>query len=291
MVMIRGVLIDLSGTLHVGDAVIPGTLEALARLRADAPDLRVRFLTNTSAKSSPALREQLVNLKILLTDQVQLEDDTDDDKELVTSVLATRHYLQTHQPPLRPYCLMEDTSDLEGHVPLDPPHNCVVVGLAPSKFDYEHMNQAFRILLEHPNGLIAIHRAKYLRDSSDDGLSLGPGGFVTALETASGCAPAMVMGKPSAAFFASAMWDDVSPAHVCMIGDDVVQDLQGAADAGIGTRLLVQTGKYRAGDEINKVPTGVVTETVPSIVEAVEYIFKTNTNSDRAAVKNERASL
>ena len=30
---IRGVLIDLSGTVHVGDKAIPGAVEALARLR------------------------------------------------------------------------------------------------------------------------------------------------------------------------------------------------------------------------------------------------------------------
>lgn len=273
--MIRGVLIDLSGTLHVGDTVLPGALQALDRLRR--ANLRIRFLTNTSAKSSTALRTQLETLGVLKPKQ-------DEDNPLVTSVLATRHYLL--QPPQqedvteknpesshRPLCLMEDTSDLQG-VDLNPPHNCVVVGLAPSQLHYANLNQAFRILLEHPDGLIAIHRANYLRDA-DDKLSLGPGGFVTALETASACRPAKVMGKPSAEFFASALWDDIPGSEVCMIGDDVRQDIQGAAQAGIGMRLLVQTGKYREGDQ-GKVPDGVVTSTVPSIGEAVDYILDSN---------------
>lgn len=272
--MIRGVLIDLSGTIHIGDVLVPGALDALQRLRQ--AQCRIRFLTNTSAKSSTALMAQLTAMGIPLNEK----DDDDNGKQLVTSVLATRHYLQHHNPPLRPLCLMEDTSDFvrgggSSVVDLTPPHNCVVVGLAPSKFDYQHLNQAFRILLEHPQGLIAIHRANYLRDSADGELSLGPGGIVAALETASGCDQAKIMGKPSRSFFASATWDDIPLEQTCMMGDDVVQDIQGAADAGIGTRILVQTGKYRQGDE-TKVPASVVTATVPSIVEAVEYILATH---------------
>lgn len=44
---IRAVLIDLSGTVHIGDDVIPGAVEAIERLRRAGH--RVRFLTNTSA--------------------------------------------------------------------------------------------------------------------------------------------------------------------------------------------------------------------------------------------------
>ena len=44
--MIRGVLVDLSGTLHIDDLVIPGTIAALEKLRS--LDLPVKFLTNTT---------------------------------------------------------------------------------------------------------------------------------------------------------------------------------------------------------------------------------------------------
>jgi HAD superfamily hydrolase (TIGR01458 family) len=185
--------------------------------------------------------------------------------ELVTSVLATRNYLVQHN--LKPLCLMEDTSDLQGVVDLAPPHNCVVVGLAPSKFNYATLNQAFRILLQHPR-LIAIHKANYLRDA-DGELSLGPGGFCTALETAANV-KAVVMGKPSKDFFESTLWDDIPASETCMIGDDVLQDVQGAHDAGIGTSILVKTGKYRPGDEA-KAPKSVVVH--DSIVEAIDFIL------------------
>jgi len=39
---IRGVLIDLSGTVHVGEKAIPGAVEALARLRQSGIPVRRR---------------------------------------------------------------------------------------------------------------------------------------------------------------------------------------------------------------------------------------------------------
>ena len=43
--------------------------------------------------------------------------------------------------------------------------------LAPSLFCYEHLNRAFRILLEHPDNLITVHWSNYLRDANDGGLT------------------------------------------------------------------------------------------------------------------------
>lgn len=73
--------------------------------------------------------------------------------------------------------------------------NAVVIGLAPSKFNYEkvsrisqfreskklmsiQLNEAFRLLSSDPSvSLIAVHKARYFADK-DEKLSMGPGGFV-----------------------------------------------------------------------------------------------------------------
>ena len=39
-----------------------------------------------------------------------------------------------------------------------------------------------------------------------------------------------------------------SPGEMAMVGDDVVSDVEGAIGAGL-RGILVQTGKYRSGDE------------------------------------------
>lgn len=58
-----------------------------------------------------------------------------------------------------------------------------------------------------------------------------------------------------------------------IILQDVVDDVQGALKAGL-KGILVQTGKYKKGDEdkIEPKPTAVV----PSFVEAVEKILDMN---------------
>jgi HAD superfamily hydrolase (TIGR01458 family) len=261
MSTIRGVLIDLSGTIHIGAKAIPGAVKCIERLRHSGR--QIRFLTNTSVKSSDTLLQELRTMGIAI-------DKEEEECLLMTSVLATKKYLI--QNTLKPFCLMEDTSDFDG-VDLAQPHNCVVVGLAPSKFNYKDMNQAYRILLRSPK-LIAIHRANYMQDV-DEELSLGPGGFVTALESAANCT-ACVMGKPSNEFFQSAMWPDIAAEETCMIGDDIVGDIQGAKDAGIGTTILVRTGKYRTGDEEKSAPTAIC----DSIVQAVDYILAMDNNNN-----------
>ena len=47
-----------------------------------------------------------------------------------------------------------------------------MIGLAPSKFNYEHLNEAFRLLLNGAQ-LIGIHKARYYKRK--DGMALGPG--------------------------------------------------------------------------------------------------------------------
>ncbi|XP_015590204.1 haloacid dehalogenase-like hydrolase domain-containing protein 2 [Cephus cinctus] len=249
---IKAVLIDLSGTLHIDSSIIPGAVEALNRLRRT--NLLIKFVTNTTKESKSILYNRLKNLGF------DIKKD-----EIFSSLAAARETIISRQ--LNPQLLldsnaMEDFEDLikEG-IP-----NAVVVGLAPDKFHYEELNKAFRLLLDGAS-LIAIHEGRYYKRS--DGLALGPGAFVKGLEY-SAKVKAEVIGKPTPAFFKAAL-KDIPPEAAIMIGDDVVDDVAGAQ--GIGMRgFLVQTGKYRAGDEnsITPAPSRVCV----SFVEAVEAIIQ-----------------
>lgn len=233
----------------------------------------------------------------------------------MTSVGTTKRYLL--EKKLRPYCLLEDdllSTDFQnlGVDAISPKllhsdynnenytadesggPNCVLVGLAPNKFNYDRLNIAHRLLNQlkskddkcrqeslqtlspppPPPRLIAIHRAMHYRDS-DHILSLGPGGFISLLEQSSGVS-AHVIGKPSINFYQEALsyLGIHDPAHAIMVGDDVIGDIGGALHAGLGGAILVKTGKYIHGDESGRKTDGVVpTLTVNSIAEAVDFII------------------
>ena len=55
--MVQGVLLDIGGVIAVGQALLPGALTALDRLRHAG--LPVRLITNTTRQSRHALQSQL----------------------------------------------------------------------------------------------------------------------------------------------------------------------------------------------------------------------------------------
>ena len=58
--MIKGILIDLSGTVHVGDQPVPGAVEAIRHLQHVG--MPFRFVTNTSRKTRALLHQDLKKL-------------------------------------------------------------------------------------------------------------------------------------------------------------------------------------------------------------------------------------
>jgi HAD superfamily hydrolase (TIGR01458 family) len=116
----------------------------------------------------------------------------------------------------------------------------VLVGGAGPQFSYQALNRAFGCLQDGA-ALVAMHRGLYWRTS--EGLQLDSGAFVTGLEQAAGV-EAEVVGKPAAAFFATALAHlGVGAAHTLMVGDDIETDVLAAQRQGL-TGVLVKTGKY-----------------------------------------------
>ena len=90
--------------------------------------------------------------------------------------------------------------------------------------------------------LVAIHKNRFWQ--TEHGLPMDIGGFIDALEYASGVR-ATIIGKPSADFFRAAMDDmQLEADEVGMIGDDIDADIGGAQQSGI-LGILVRTGKFR----------------------------------------------
>ncbi|XP_075441952.1 haloacid dehalogenase-like hydrolase domain-containing protein 2 isoform X2 [Ascaphus truei] len=126
--IVKAVLVDLSGTLHIEDTAIPGAQAALKRLR-NAPVV-IRFVTNTTKECKRSLLERLRKLSFDLNED-----------EIFTSLTAARNLVE--QRNARPMLLVDDGAlhDFEGIVTHNP--NAVVIGLAPEHFNYQTMNKAF----------------------------------------------------------------------------------------------------------------------------------------------------
>ena len=230
MTEVRGVLLDLSGVLYVGSNAVEGAPEALAQLRESG--LPLRFITNTTRSTRRAVGEKLRGMGFAI-----------EDGEIFTAPEAVRAYLEEHD--LRPHLLIHPAlaPEFEGVDQFAP--NAVVLGDAGRAFDYDHLNAAFRLLMDGAP-LIAMGDNRYFME--DEGLSLDIGPFVRALEYAADT-EAVVRGKPAAGFFHAAVEAlGCAPEQVVMVGDDAISDIEGALKAGL-QGVLVRTGKYREGDE------------------------------------------
>ncbi len=227
--MIKGILFDIGGVLHVGNIPIDGAKETLKKIKSH---FQVRFLTNTTRKTPTMVLDSLLNMGF----------DVKED-ELFTALKATKEYVKKENGNV--YCILTDAAkeyfkELETSSP-----NFVVVGDAYTNFTYENLNKAFGYLLDGAK-LIAAAKNRYFKDK-DNKLSLDAGGFIVALEYAAQT-KAKIIGKPSREFFLMAVESmHLKPNEVLMVGDDIESDILGAQEAGLKA-ALVQTGKFNEND-------------------------------------------
>jgi HAD superfamily hydrolase (TIGR01458 family) len=249
---IKGLLIDLDGVVYQRGAAIPGSLDAISRLRT--LNLDFRFVTNTTRTPLRSILEQLAAIE-LNTERAHV----------FTPATAARAYVRDHG--LDPYLLIssalkEDFAGLQSGA-----KRAVIVADAYDEFTYHNLNMAFR-LIEKGAEFLALAKNRSFRDS-DGELSLDAGAFAACLEYAAN-RQAHVLGKPSRNFFHLAVRDmGLEPWDAVMIGDDAEFDVSAAIKAGL-QGILVRTGKYKPGAEngLEPKPTLIAND----LAEAIELI-------------------
>lgn len=243
--MIEGLLLDIDGVLVVSWRALPGAVEAVARLRRDG--LPFALITNTTTHTRADLAATLVSAGF----GVQPE-------QIVTAVTATASHLRAHHPDDAVFVLTdgdpgEDLSDLR-RVETPEEAGVIVLGGACDAFTYEMVTRVFRRLMDGA-ALVGMHRNPYWK--TERGWELDSGAYVAGLESAAGVR-ATICGKPSAAYFEAALGLlGVPAANAAMVGDDIVNDVLGAMDAGL-TGVLVKTGKFKEEDLTKGAPDVVL---------------------------------
>lgn len=224
----KGFLVDLDGTLYVGDEPIQGAREAVSLLR-DA-GLKLLYVTNTTRNPRREVVARLHGMGF-----------TVDEEHVFAPAVAAAGMLRGRKV----HALVADAlfEDLAGIEPAGDAPEYVLVGDLGRGFDYARLNAAFRHLVQGAS-LVALQKNRFWREA--DGLSLDAGAFVAALEYASG-KEAVVVGKPERAFFEAALQElGLEAREVAMVGDDPESDVGGAMAAGL-VGIQVETGKYRPG--------------------------------------------
>jgi phospholysine phosphohistidine inorganic pyrophosphate phosphatase len=232
-VRVRGLLIDLDGTLYTNEGPVRGAHEALKRL--DRAGIDYRFVTNATHMPRREITVHLENLGFLARENC-----------IFTPATAVAERLRVEGIgcfPLLDEALLED---LEGVTITDDSPAYVLVGNLGAGFTYQRLDAAFRHLMAGA-GLIALSKNRYWQMAGGE-LSLDTGPFVAALEYACNKS-ATVIGKPERAFFELALENlGLTADTVAMVGDDPELDVRGARSAGL-LSVLVETGRYRPGAE------------------------------------------
>jgi HAD superfamily hydrolase (TIGR01458 family) len=255
---IQGFLIDLDGVLYVGNQPVEGAREAIAFLKENGYPFRC--LSNTTRKCRQTIAARLSSMGF----------DIPADDIFTPPLAAVIHMKKSGKTCYHLLATGDVETDFSGmkRAGSGTKPDWVIVGDAGDNVTYEHLNAAFRFLMDGAE-LLALENDRYWMAA--DGLSLSAGPIVRALEYASG-KTALVTGKPSPAFFSLALQDmGLRPDQVVMIGDDIRTDIGGAYHAGIGG-ILVRTGKYRS-DSVEAAPIQPAS-TIDSIASIAEVIKK-----------------
>jgi HAD superfamily hydrolase (TIGR01458 family) len=227
--LVRGVVLDMEGVLHVDWEPLPGAGRAVRALRSAGHEVCV--LTNTTTRTREQISDALAGMGVEIAPA-----------RIVTAASATAELLRRRFAGARVMLLAERGAEEEfAGVQLVErgPVDVVAVGGPDEGFGYERLDRAFRALHEGAR-LVAMHENRWWVTRS--GPRLDAGAYVRGLAYAAGARP-LVVGKPSPRIFRLACeLLGVPPRRCAMVGDDLRSDVLPARRAGLGG-VLVRTGK------------------------------------------------
>jgi HAD superfamily hydrolase (TIGR01450 family) len=233
-------LLDLDGTVYLGDQLLPGARRLIEGLRARG--LPVRFLSNNPTKDPEQYAAKLDGLGL----------PTPAGEIVNTVVTMTRWLLDNARGavvfPIGEAPLHRAFERAGIRTSSDPAEIDVVVASYDRGFTYRKLQIAF--------DAIWYHRRARLVATNPDRFCPFPGGrgepdcaaITAAIEACTGARCEANTGKPNPAMLRAALAGlDVAPGECVMVGDRPSTDIRMALDAGM-TAALVLTGETTAND-------------------------------------------
>jgi len=236
--LFSGYVVDLDGTVYLGDEALPGAVETLARIRAAGA--RVVFLTNNPLRSAASYAQMLLDLGIQAAEH-----------EIVTPLSVLTGYLGQRYPGAVALTIAEPLVDrtltVAGISLTAGPSKADVVVLSFDRtFDYTKLLRAFRAVRGHGAMIVATNPDPFC-PTPDGGLP-DCGAVLAAVEACTGTRAVAVLGKPSKEMAAEVRARlGVRAPDAAMVGDRLLTDVAMSRALGM-TSILVLSGATAAGD-------------------------------------------
>jgi 4-nitrophenyl phosphatase/NagD protein len=231
---IRCFLIDMDGTFYLGEQLLPGALEFIEMLRArGVPFL---FLTNNSSRDGERYAAKLRRLGL------KIESD-----QIFTSGQATAIFLKQHKPGAKVYVVgtpaLEQELSAHGFSLASDQPDYVVLGF-DTAVTYDKLWTLCNLVRA---GVPYIATHPDINCPTETGYMPDTGAFIQLVETSTGRAPDVVIGKPNAPIITAVAEKTGLPVEdLAMIGDRLYTDI---ALGGTGvTTILVLSGETQLED-------------------------------------------
>lgn len=234
-------LLDMDGTIYLGDELIDGSKEFLETIKGEGK--RYIFLTNNSSKNKSIYVDKLIHLGIHVTEE-----------EVFTSGEATTLYLKKHKEGAKIFLLgtksLEEEFEKAGFILVKERNKAVdyvVLGF-DTTLTYEklwiaceYISEGVTYIATHPDFNCPLPNAKFMPDA---------GAMAALIEASTGKRP-MVMGKPNKEVVESiALKYGFNKEDMIMVGDRLYTDIKTGINAGIAT-VLVYSGETKKVDYQN----------------------------------------
>ena len=222
-----GFLFDLNGVFYEEKNIISGAHETIDWLKKNS--IPYKFISNNSTLSRKLFVEKLkkIGLKINISD-------------VITSNYAGVLTLKKMGLKNCKLIMTEEAKlDYKKFQLQNKKIDAIVIGDIGEKWSFSLMNELMNDVISGAE-IIALHKGKYYQ--SQGKLKIDCGAFVAGLEYSTS-KKAISIGKPKKSFFDLAAFD-LGTNKICLVGDDLHNDIEGGQKMGYKT-ILVKTGKYR----------------------------------------------
>lgn len=232
---IKGFLLDMDGTLYLGDRMLEGSLDFLAKVRDTGRS--VLFLTNNSSKSAEVYLEKLKRLGV-----------EEPFLNVLTSGQATGRYALTHFTGRKAYVLGNDLlrkelSDMG--LPMDDEHPDYVLIGYDTTLNYAKLTRVCDLVRD---GLPYIATHPDFNCPTETGFAPDIGAIIAFIEASAGRRPDAVIGKPNEGIVDEALRiTGLGRGELAMVGDRLYTDIATGVRFGM-TSILVLTGEATLAD-------------------------------------------